>query len=373
MSARPIVGIDASRAFPAERTGTETYSYQVLRALGARHPAWDYRAYVNAGEIESGALDPSVDVRAIPFARFWTHARLSWEMRRHPPDLLFVPAHVVPAIHPPSVVTIHDLGYLHVAAAHPAGQRAMLDLTTRWSVRAAREIIVPSQTTADDLSRRYHVDPASVTIIPHGVSPAFTTVSEQDQTRLRQTYRLPRPFVLSVGTIQPRKNYGRLALAVRALVDAGHDIDLVIGGREGWLAEETLAEIGRAGLGERLHLLGYVPERDLPALYATAEVFALVSLYEGFGLPALEAMATGTPVVVARGSSLPEVVGAAGSIVAPTSVNEIAGAISALLGDAGKRANHRAAGRERAAAFTWERAAVETETVFRRALSARRS
>jgi glycosyltransferase involved in cell wall biosynthesis len=179
--------------------------------------------------------------------------------------------------------------------------------------------------------------------------------------------------VLSVGTIQPRKNYGRLALAVRTLVDAGHDIDLVISGREGWLTEQTLAEIERAGLGERLHVLGYVPDRDLPALYATAHVFALVSLYEGFGLPALEAMAAGTPTVVASGSGLPEIVGDAGIVVDPRSMNDIAGAISALLYDEERRAHHAAAGRVRAQGYTWERAAAETEAVFRRALSGRRS
>src|SRR6476646_6409451 len=140
MGDRPVIGIDASRAFDAERTGTETYSFQLIRALAQRSHDWRYFAYVNSRVVEFSELSSSMEVKTIPFPRFWTHGRLSFEMVRHPPDVLFVPAHVIPLIHPTSVVTIHDLGYLHVPDAHPPRQRRMLDLTTRWNARTARHI-----------------------------------------------------------------------------------------------------------------------------------------------------------------------------------------------------------------------------------------
>lgn len=368
MTARTVIGIDASRAFVAQRTGTETYSFQLLQALARRRPPWRYRAYVNAACADPVGLDESLEIRPIPFPRFWTHGRLSVEMARHRPDLLFVPAHVIPLLHPPSVVTVHDLGYLHVPEAHPPRQRRMLDLTTRWSARVARRIIVPSAATARDLTSHLGIDGDMVTVVPHGVSPAFTPAPDGEMGRIRMTYGLRRPYVLAVGTIQPRKNYGRLAEAVRHMRNEDRDLDLVVVGQPGWLAASVRTEMEAAGLGDRLRLLGFVPPADLPALYTAASVFALVSRYEGFGLPALEAMACGTPVVIASGSSLPEIAGDAGIVVNPLAVDEIAGAIRSLLDDEPAHRHRAAAGLERARAFTWDRAAALTEGVFRAAL-----
>ena len=240
----------------------------------------------------------------IPFPRLWTHVRLSVEMLRRRPGVLFVPAHVVPALHPPSVVTIHDLGYLHHPEAHPASQRRMLHWSTRWSVFAARRIIAISENTKRDLIRSYRVPEEKIAVIPHGVAAEFAPANAGAVSDVRARYGLGARYVLAVGTVQPRKNLARLAAAVRQLNDNGTRIDLAIAGKQGWLAADVMYEIENERASPFVRLLGYVPDADLPALYTGADVFAMPSLYEGFGMPVLEAMACGVPVVAADRSSL---------------------------------------------------------------------
>ena len=181
-----LVGIDASRYAIAHRTGTETYSWELLRAI-ARLPSipFNIRWYVNHASAKPfAALGATGDIRTIPFPRFWTHLRLSAEIARHRTDLLFVPSHVVPLVHPRSVVTIHDLGYLHEPGAHPAAQRHMLDLTTRWNARAS-QIIAISETTRRDLIEHYHTPHEKITVIHHGVGDQFQLAPTADIAAVR--------------------------------------------------------------------------------------------------------------------------------------------------------------------------------------------
>ncbi|HET7035312.1 MAG TPA: glycosyltransferase [Thermomicrobiaceae bacterium] len=188
------IGIDASRAAIAQQTGTERYSARILGAMlaaGARHR---FRLYLNAGQPLPLALRAGDRQRLLPFPRLWTHLRLSAELARHPVDALFVPAHVVPLYHPrASVVTIHDLGYRYEPQAHPAKARLTLDLTTRWSVRAAARVIAISGATRDDLVRAYGVSPAKITVVHHGVDAAFQPPRADDLARVRA---LPAPRAL---------------------------------------------------------------------------------------------------------------------------------------------------------------------------------
>ncbi|HVL24416.1 MAG TPA: glycosyltransferase family 1 protein, partial [Thermomicrobiales bacterium] len=263
----PVVGIDASRMHVAERTGTENYSDQIIRGLLASGAGWQWRLYVNApdGPPALPATTPPAQVRAIPARRLWTHLRLSREMATARPDLLFVPAHVVPAIHPPTVVTIHDLGYLHVPEAHPPRQRRMLDWTTRWSAKVARHIIVPSGQTRDDLIRFHGTPEEKITVVHHGVHERFRFIEPASVDVVRETYGLTRPYVLAVGTIQPRKNLPMIARAMMMPEAAAGDIELVIAGKRGWLSDQVLRDLDASGLGRRLRILDYVPDRDLPA------------------------------------------------------------------------------------------------------------
>jgi glycosyltransferase involved in cell wall biosynthesis len=370
---QPIVGIDASR-YPGEiRTGTETYSRELLDAM-ARIDDLPFapRSYVNQIDDDSNAnLSRLGEVRRLPLPRFWTHGRLSLEMLRHRPDLLFVPSHVVPLIHPRSVVTIHDLGYLHEPEAHPSGQRKMLDLTTRWNARVAAQVIAISETTRTDLIRFYGTPADKISVIHHGISTVFTPATESEIARVRARYALPDRFVLAVGTIQPRKNLARLAQAVAALLGEIPDLALVVAGKRGWMAVTVVDEISAALPHEQFRELGYVPLTDIPALYSTAAVTALVSTYEGFGLPVIEAMASGSPVVVSDTPALTEIAGKAALVAEARSVTGIADALRAVLSDQSKATRLTTSGRAHAASFSWDKAARETVDLLHRMLENR--
>jgi glycosyltransferase involved in cell wall biosynthesis len=320
--------------------------------------------YLNAHHPPAGIELPG-PARCIPFPRLWTHVRLSAEMVQKRPGVLFVPAHVVPIVHPPSVVTIHDLGYLHLPELHPSGQRRVLDWSTRWSAKVSRKIIAISESTKTDLVAHYDVDPTKITVIHHGIAPEFRPSSPDEIESLRARLRLPKRYALAVGTVQPRKNYGRLAGAVAAVNRSGTDIALVVAGKRGWMADDVEREINAANLGDRIRLLGYVEDRDLPALYSGAALFCQPSLYEGFGLPVLEAMACGAPVVASNSSSLPEITGDAALLVDPLDTGKIADAIARVLNEAELSTILSERGRAHSARFTWTRCAEQTLDLLR--------
>ncbi len=360
------IGVDASRTLAAHRTGTEHYSVALLRALMLLDTPHRWRLYAPAAPPDDLLPLPSRwEWRTLPAPRLWTHGRLSWEMLRHAPDVLFVPAHVVPFIHPRrTVVTLHDLGYRAFPDAHPARDRRYLALSTRWSARTARRIIAVSGATRDDLVRHLRVPPDKIAVVPHGVSPAMRPAPPDAVRELRERLDIVSPYVMALGTVQPRKNLRRLIEAWGAVVAAGLPHTLIVAGREGWLTDAIHAEVAARGLSSRVRFTGYVADADLPALYTGADALAFVSLYEGFGMPALEAMACGTPVIAANTTSLPEIVGNAALLVDPLDPAAIAAAITRVVSDAPLRARLRAAGLARAAHFTWERCARATLAVL---------
>lgn len=363
-ASKQIIGIDASRSVGRIRTGTENYSAQLISGLTQQETEFAWRLYFNSGSDELGIVPAAnVEIRDIPAPRLWTHLRLSRELLQHRVDGLFVPAHVVPLYHPPTVVTIHDLGYLHWPEAHPKNQRRMLDLTTRWSAKVARHIIVPSQQTADDLERFYHVNPEKMTVIHHGIDPSMGPKPIYVDATLRDRLGLHRPFVLAVGTIQPRKNLPVLARSMKRIIQ-NHDIDLVIAGRKGWMADDVLSEVDAAGLGDHLRVIDYVPAEDLPALYRAAKVFVQPSRFEGFGMPVLEAMASGTPVISAEGSSLDEIGGDAALRFRHDSDEQLAHHLETLLSNSNEAARLVQAGLVHSSGFTWEQTATKTRIVL---------
>lgn len=363
---RLVIGIDASRMVGHVRTGTENYSDNIIRALLDEPVEWRWRLYFNGRADQSGiGASGRIEIRDIPASRLWTHLQLSREMLRHRPTGLFVPSHVIPVVHPSSVVTIHDLGYLHVPEAHPRRQRVMLDLTTRWSAAVARHIIVPSTRTREDLVQHYRVPGWKVSVIHHGVHPRFAAARGESDQSFRERYGLPNLYVLAVGTIQPRKN---LPLLARAMRSVSEDVDLVIAGKRGWMADTVLDELRSVGLAQRLRFLDYVPDDDLPALYQHASLLAQPSRFEGFGMPVLEAMASGTPVITTRGSSLAEISGDAAIFFEEENEEDLAGRIRNILGDNGLRREYVTRGISWSAEFTWERAARKTRQVLQDAL-----
>jgi glycosyltransferase involved in cell wall biosynthesis len=354
-----VIGIDGSRLSVGERTGTETYSFHLLRALSSLQGDETIRVYLNDKGPPSG-VPSGFDYVALPFPRFWTHGRLSWEMVRRAPGVLFIPSHVVPLWHPKSVVTIHDLGYMHESDAHPPSQRRMLDWTTRWSCKAATKIIAISNATKLDLKTHYGIDDQKIHVIHHGIDSSTTRASDSAISALKNKYTLPNRYVLFVGTVQPRKNIARIAAAMKIIANAGLPHKLVVAGKPGWLHEEVEAGVADAGRPDLVARIGYVPDEDVAALYSGADAFCFPSLYEGFGLPILEAMACGTPVVTSYRGSLPEISGDAAILVDPTSVEAIGEALVRVLTDHGERARLVEAGAARARQFSWEACARAT-------------
>ncbi len=364
-----LIGIDASRAALPRRTGTENYSLQLIRHLVQLDRRNRYRLYFNRPP-PPRLFDPAshVEVRVIPLARLWTHVRLSIEMLRQPPDLLFVPSHVLPLVRPPrTVVTVHDLGYRYHPKAHRPFDRWYLELTTRWHARVASQVLADSEATRRDLVRVYGADPARITVVYPGCDPAFRPASEEQVAVVRRRYGLAGDYVLHVGTLQPRKNLGRLLAAFAALKPRSSDgVLLVLAGPPGTAARVLHEQAQTLGIAKRVRFLGYVPFENLPALMTGARVLAMPSLYEGFGLPVVEAMACGTPVVCANRSSLPEVAGDAALLVDPLDVHAWTDALEKALWDEALRAELRERGFRQAGKFTWEEAARRTLEAFRK-------
>lgn len=362
-----VIDIDASRVTVAQRTGTERYSYELITALD--HVASSdihFRLYVNGRRDQLPPVSERATIHDIRLPRLWTHLRLgptSWRTRPH---VLFVPAHVVPLLHPPTVVTIHDVGYRAFPETHPARRRLELELTTRWNLRAARHVITISHATKRDLINWYGADPDRITVTHHGCSSIFAPPADpRVVAAVTAHYGLgQRPYLLYIGTVQPRKNLSRVIDALALTIAAGYDLDLVIVGKRGWLSEPIERRAGELGIANRVHFTGFVADADLPALLAGALAFVFPSLYEGFGMPVVEAMACGTPVITSNSSSLPEIAGDAALLVDPLDTNAIAAAIMRLNDDHDLRATLRQRGLARARLFNWETCARQTLAVL---------
>ncbi len=375
-----LIGIDASRATTTHRTGTENYSLHLIRGLlqiGAEHR---FRLYTQQPPPD-GLFDAHrAAVRSMPFPRLWTHVRLSAEMALQPPDVLFVPAHVLPLIHPRrSVATVHDLGFLRYPAAHRSRDLRYLRWSTGWNARQAAAVIADSAATKADLVQAYTVSPDKVHVVylggPEGAdsTAARGTPTQAACGQVRYRYGLAdatggglAPYLLYVGTLQPRKNLARVidAFARIAADPALADYRLVLAGKQGWLYEDLSAQVQRLGLAGRVLFPGYVPEADLPELLCSARAFVFPSLYEGFGIPVLEAGACGVPVITSTTSSLPEVAGDAALLVDPHDVDAIAAAMYRLVTDDALAAELAQRGRANVRRFSWEKCARETLAVL---------
>jgi glycosyltransferase involved in cell wall biosynthesis len=309
---------------------------------------------------------PGIAYRPLPSARFiGRHVLWPARIRRLKPDAYFGPVGALPLrdVGCPAAITVHDLAIYRNPSWFPGRQL----LSTRWvvprSLQRADVIIAVSRNTARDIQELFGVSEQRIDVVPHGVSAAYRPMSGEDLAAARKRLKLPERFILFVGTIEPRKNLATLLEAWAMMSDRP---DLVIVGEWGWLYESIRERMGRLGPG--LHHLEGLDPVELPAVYNLARVLAHPAWYEGFGLPPLEAMACGTPVVVSDRASLPEVVADAGLVVAADDPNAWRKALEKVVGDTELAADLRRRGILRAAEFSWARAAHQTWRAVDRAI-----
>ena len=358
----PLVLLDGD-VIGRSRTGDETYTVNLLRSLPEAAPELRFACSLrDPGLLPDGVpesverlqLDVSSPYRRIPFS-FPVLARAQGAAVAH------VHYFVAPRMPCPVVVTVHDASYARAPELFSWRDRLLFRFVA-GSVRRATRVIAVSEFTRQDVIDLYGLAPESVHAIPNGVDRRFAP-RPGAASAVRAAFGLDAPYVLTVGALQPRKNVPRLIEAFASAAPGDHVLAVVGGDRGG--RDAVLSAAARCGLGERLRLLGHVGEDALPDLYSGARALAFPSLYEGFGLPALEAMACGAPVVASRTTGLGEAVGDAALTVDPTSVDELAEALSRVLSDEALRARLIAAGLARAAEFTWGKAAARTADVYR--------
>jgi glycosyltransferase involved in cell wall biosynthesis len=241
-----------------------------------------------------------------------------------------------------------------------------LDRVVPRSARRADHILADSQATKDDLISIYNLPTSKITVLLSGVDVRFHPIDDRVKLQaVREKYKIgPSPYIFSVGTVQPRKNYGRLIQALSQLRARGYPHHLVIAGGKGWLEDPIYQTMRETSMEEAVHFIGFADEADLPTLYSAAACFAFPSLYEGFGIPVLESMACGTPVVTSNVSSLPEAAGNAALLVDPYSLDEIATALVRLIDEAQTRERLVELGHQHVRNFTWTKAAEQLRSLY---------
>lgn len=296
---------------------------------------------------------------------FWMQFLLPRILRELKPDLVHYTNYLAPlAAATPYVVSFHDMTLSLYPECHTLKKRLLTSSLVPFVARGARLILTPSESTRRDVVRLLGVDAGRVRVIPYAASPIFRPVDEGPE-RLNALYGIRSPYFLYVGTLEPRKNLVRALRAFARVAPALPDQHFVLVGERGWKYRSILREAQRPEIRDRVVFPGYVPEEHLPLLYAHATALVYPSLYEGFGLPVVEAMACGTPVLTSRSSSLLEIAEGNALLVDPLDENDLASGLDALATDAGLRSELGARGKARAAAYSWERTGRETAAAYR--------
>lgn len=368
------IAIDASTL--STQGGPRTYVLGLLEALLRIDHDNEYVIFYN----DAAHLGRFPQAREVvlpgksPLARLWReHVALPLACRRIGADLLHCPKSAIPLLNPgcPVVVTLHDL----IPVKHPETEKRAARIYWRLHIpRAARKskvVLTDSEHAKQEIVAAYAVPAERVKVVLLGYTPTARAIADPETTAtVRTRYGLTAGYILYVGTIQPRKNIITLIEALAILRrEMGTPPRLVIVGRKGWLYDDLFERIKTLGLEEAITFTGFVPDADLPAIYAGAGVFVYLSLFEGFGLPPLEAMANGVPVVVSNTTSIPEVVEAAGIQVVPTDVAAVAKAIRQVLEDGALADELRNKGRLQAGKFSWDKAGREVLDAYATAVA----
>ena len=384
-----LVGINAQKLFVSRdyrNAGVSRFIQGITSRLPGVPGDERYQLYTNQElrtwpgvEGQRLRLSPAAFPTTSPVARiFWEQTFLPALATRDRLDVLHCPLNVQPVLTPcPVVLTIHDLTFIRFPERFSPVKQRYLATLTRYSARRARRILADSAATRDDVIAAFGIPADRVDVVYGACDTDFRPVDRADREavtdleRFRREHGLPERVILYLATLEPRKNVDRLVHAYARLVRRGFPHALVLAGGKGWGYEKIFRAIEEHGLRDRVILPGYVSREDQPRWYNAADLFVYPSQYEGFGLPPLEAMACGIPVVTSDTSSLPEVVGSAGKTVNVDDVEALAEAMAAVLSDPAEAARMREEGLQRASSFTWEAAAAGCVAAYRRAAGAR--
>ncbi len=356
----------------AAKTGVGHYTEALAEWLARVHADHQYDLWSPfdfAFDHDNGDKPANLNKRFTPVRqvfRKWWLVGLPTLLQITPLDVFHGTNYCIPLVSPcPTVVTIHDLSLYAQSDTHEADNVARGKRRIPLMARRATRIIAPSDATRREIISYLRINDERIRVIPEAARRNMRPRSEAESRRVLEKHGLRRPYLLYVGTIEPRKNLTTLIRAYDDLIHATpHRPQLVLCGGRGWLCDAIYRMVDDLKLNDQVRFTGYVDEDDLPALYSSAEVFIYPSQYEGFGLPPLEAMACGTPVITSNTSSLPEVVGEAGFKLPPHDVEALTETMTKLLADSAVRQHYIRAGLERAQLFSWERAARATQAVY---------
>lgn len=357
-----LLAIDGYEANAEVRVGIGRYAFELIERIARRQkgtspPFADVLVYLpETRRAHMPEESASFHYRVVGPKPLWTFLGfpLALMRDRKKSDVVFSPTHYLPRwVTVPRVIAVMDVSYLTYPELFRPSDLHKLVNWTAFSVAHAARVITISEFSKHAIIDAYHVPDNRVVV-------AYPALSDWQVKHTmgtsKKTEQLPKRYILTVGTLQPRKNFARLIEAFSTLPDK--EIALVIVGKKGWLYDEILESPRKFGVEDRVRFMDFVPDEALPDLYKNAECFVLPSLYEGFGLPVLEAMSYGTPVVVSDISSLPEIAGEAGIYIKPESTESIAGGITRALSESkGARTKRVALGKKRVTEFTWDKAA----------------
>jgi glycosyltransferase involved in cell wall biosynthesis len=358
--------IDA-HAIGRHLTGNEVYVRSLLAAFAAVDRTSEFVAYVSLPEAESWVPERFLVRRVSPNPFERLGYQLSHLLRKELPALLHV-QYTAPLFCPVPVVTsIHDVSFIEHPEYFTNFRRRQLEFTVSRTARTASRIITVSEFSRTAIAQAYSLDPERITVVPNAANPFFrVTNREASQKRVQETFRFTGPFVLSVGDLQPRKNHIGLIEAFSRLIQSRPQLPhrLIIAGQDTWFGSRVREAARHSGVGDRITFTGFVSDEDLLRLYNACDCFVFPSLYEGFGIPILEAMACGRAVACSNTSAMPEVADGAGLLFDPSRPDEIARAIRDILIDGELRSRMERLGLQRASTFSWQKSAQLTLQVY---------
>ena len=371
-----IIGIDGNEANQSQKVGIGQYAWHLLHELYRNDLKNSYIVFLK--ELPKADMPQQREgwqYKVLGPGFLWTQWRLPLELflSKPRPDVFFSPTHYAPRFSPvPTVVSVMDVSYLRFPNYFRRQDLWQLKLWTKYSVQKAARVLTISQSTKHDLQEAYGLSQEKIVVTYPGYDKSIhkVIVDQAKIAAVKAKYGIKGDYILSVGTLQPRKNYERLIEAFAKIkrqtagMNGSSSISLVIAGKKGWLYEPIMEKVKTLGMSESVRFVDFIPAHDLALLYNGAKLFALVSLFEGFGIPVLEAMACGCPVLLSNVSSLPEVGGKAAIYIDPQSVGSIAKGLEQVLADKTLQEKAREQGLTQACQFSWEKCGRETLRVL---------